>query len=205
MSEIKENKYLFSVNIIGNMPIINYWKIDSKLSGISTDYQTRIKKKQENNKTSLANCVINYFYHCFEKYPLIGALPYKFQEYDKQSIKFSFYLKNNLNGKIHSLENYVDKLKNICENKKDISFHDIKFSFTQDFSKFFNKKNSSLGLLMINILEITPIQIAKIMEHEFKIMSNGENIEKKLYIESKRRIELHKEAKFNIQNYSKII
>ena len=33
---------------------------------------------------------------------------------------------------------------------------------------------------MINILEITPIQIAKIMEHEFKIMSNGENIEKKL-------------------------
>ena len=58
---------------------------------------------------------------------------------------------------------------------------------------------------MINILEVTPIQIAKILERESKIMSNGESIEKKLILETKKRYELHKDAKINIQNYSKSI
>ena len=204
-AEIKENKYLFSLNIIGNTPIIHFWEIDSKLSGISTDYQKRNKNKQENNKTALGNCVINYFYHCFEKYPLIGALPYNLQKYEKKAIKVSFYLKNDLSDKIHYLEKYVDMLKMFCEGKKKISFHDMNFSFCQNYTEFFKSQKLSLGILIIKIIEITPIQIAKIMEHELKIMNNGENIEKKLYIESRKRIEHHKEAKFDIQNFSKII
>ena len=204
-AEIKENKYLFSLDIIGNQPIINYWEINSKLSGISTDYQKKIKHDHENSQTALGNCVLNYFYHCFEKYPLIGALPYKLQKYDKKSIKVSFYLKDDLNDKIHSLEKYVDMLKMFCESKKKTSFHDMNFCFCQNYSKFFKSFNSSLGSLMIDTLEVTPIQIAKIMEHEFKIMSNGENIEKKLYIESRRSSEFNRQAKFDIQNYSKRI
>ena len=204
-AEIKDNKYLFSLNIFGNTPIIHFWKIDSKLSGISTDYQKRNKNKQENNKTALGNCVINYFYHCFEKYPLIGALPYNLQKYEKKAIKISFYLKDDLNDKIHYLEKYVDMLKMFCEGKKKISFHDMNFSFCQNYNEFFKSQKLSLGILIIKIIEITPIQIAKIMEHELKIMNNGENIEKKLYFESKKRIEQHKEAKFDIQNFSKII
>ena len=204
-AEIKENKYLFSVNIIENMPLINYWEINSKLSGITTDYQERNKKKQEKRIISQGNCVINYFYHCFEKYPLLGALPYKFQKYDKKTLKFSFYLKDDIYDKKASLEKYLDMLKIFCENKKKTTFHDINFSICSNFSKFFLKKNSSIGLLIINLLEVTPIQIAKIMENEFKIMSNGEKIEKKIYKESKDLLEKNKEAKIEIQNYSEII
>ena len=190
---------------MGNMPLINYWEINSKLSGISTDYQKRNKKKQENKITSLGNCVLNYFYHCFEKYPLLGALPYKFQKYDKKALKVSFYLKDDFNDKINSLEKYLDMLKIFCENKKKTSFHDIYFSIYSNFSKFFLKKNSSIGFLIINLLEVTPIQIAKIMEHEFKIMSDGERIEKRLYKESRDLLEHNKETKIEIQNYSEII
>ena len=204
-AEIKENKYLFSIKVMGNMPLINYWEINSKLSGISTDYQKRNKKKQENKITSLGNCVLNYFYHCFEKYPLLGALPYKFQKYDKKALKVSFYLKDDFNDKINSLEKYLDMLKIFCENKKKTSFHDIYFSIYSNFSKFFLKKNSSIGFLIINLLEVTPIQIAKIMEHEFKIMSDGERIEKRLYKESRDLLEHNKETKIEIQNYSEII
>ena len=81
----------------------------------------------------------------------------------------------------------------------------MNFRFCHNYYKFFKSKNSSLGVLMINILEVTPIQIAKILEREFKIMSNGESIEKKLILETKKRYELHKDAKINIQNYSKSI
>ena len=205
IAELKESKYLFSLNIIGNKPIIKYREIDSRLSGISTSYQNRSKKKQENSKLALGHCVINYFYHCFDKYPLLGALPYNLKEYYKNEIKLSFYLKDELNDKYHYLKKYIDMLKMHCEGKKKTSFQDMNFNICKDYSKFFTSQNSSLGSLIIQILEVTPIQIAKIMEREFKIMSNGENIEKKLFIESKRRIEHHKEAKFDIQNYSKVI
>ena len=43
------------------------------------------------------------------------------------------------------------------------------------------------------------------MEGEFKVMSNGENIEKRLNIETKKRINQHKNKKFNIDDYSKMI
>ena len=114
-------------------------------------------------------------------------------------------MKDDLNNKINSLEKYIDNLKSSCEKKKNISFHDMNFRFCHNYYKFFKSKNSSLGVLMINILEVTPIQIAKILEREFKIMSNGESIEKKLILETKKRYELHKDAKINIQNYSKSI
>jgi len=203
-SEMKEIKYLFSVDIKMNIPQIHFWEINSKLSGISTDYQKRNKRKNDNTDISLGNCVINYFYHCFEKYPLLGALQYKLQKYEKKSLKFSFYIKNDLSEQIDSLKKYIDELKVCCQNKKKISFHDMNFSF-DDYKKYFIKKESTLGNLLIKILEVTPIQIAKIMEHEFKIMSNGENIENRLIIESKKRLALNKEAKFNIQNYSQLI
>jgi zinc transporter ZupT len=75
----------------------------------------------------------------------------------------------------------------------------MNFRFCHNYYKFFKSKNSTLGVLMINILEVTPIQIAKILEREFKIMSNGESIEKKLILETKKSYELHKDAKINVE------
>ena len=118
-AEIKEKKFLISVKVIGNIPVVNYWEINARLSGISSDYQKK-HKKHINNDISLGNCVINYFYHCFEKYPLLSALHYKFQKYDKKSIKLHFYLKDDLSDAISSLEKYIEELKKCFEKKKKL-------------------------------------------------------------------------------------
>ena len=65
----EKKDYLFSINIKDNFPIITYWEVDSQLSDISIKSKT-LRKNKENKKFSLGNCIVNYFYHCFIKYPL---------------------------------------------------------------------------------------------------------------------------------------
>ena len=206
-AEIKEKKYLFSMTPIeDNFPKINYWEIHSQLSGMSTNYQIKGKKQNiSNEKIPLGNCIVNHFYHCFEKYHLLGALQYYFKKYEKKDLNISFYVENNYFNKIIDLKNYLNELKSICENKKKISFSDINLNFIDDFRQNFEIKNSSIGYLLIKILEITPIQIAKIMRNEFKVLSDGENVEKKIYFESEKRSYLKKDIKINIIDYSKMI
>ena len=205
--EIKEKKYLFSLFFIEDViPLINYWEIDSQLSGISTNYQIRGRKQNISNaKIPFGNCIVNHFYHCFEKYPLLGALQYQFKNYQKNTLNISFFIDNYYCKKRENLKNYLNELRLICENRKKISFSDINFNFIDNYQQNFEIKDSSIGYLLIKFLEITPIQIAKIMSNEFKVMSDGENVEKKLYFESQKRTNLKKDPKINIIDYSKMI
>ena len=204
--EIKDKKYLFSITILENTPLINYWKVDSKLTGISTEYQIKGKKKNiESKKIPYGNCVVNYFYHCFEKYPLVGAIQYYFKKYEKKHLKIGFFVEKDYINRIHDLESYLNELKVICEKKKKIFFGDVNLSLFDIYKNNLERNETSLGNLLINLLTVTPIQIAKIMGNEFKIMSNGESIEKKISIETAKRNIQNKETKINLIDYSNMI
>ena len=89
--------------------------------------------------------------------------------------------------------------------EKKISFNDIDFNFIDEYNKNCIIKDSSLGRILINFLEIIPIQIAKIIGREFKVMSNGENIDKIINIETQKRKNMKKDTKINISQYSNMI
>jgi len=197
LAEINEKKYLFAINIKDNNPIISYWEIDSQLSDIYTNYKTILGKENtlnDNYNISSGNCVLNYFYHCFDKYPLLGAIQYNLKNYNKKSLKFGFCIKNKKANTIFELKNYLNELKKICQKKKNISFDDINFSFVNEEQSYI-LNDTSLGDLLINILEVTSIQIAKILGNNFTVMSNGEKIEEKL----------NKDKKISTTDYSKMI
>jgi len=121
LAEINEKKYLFAINIKDNNPIISYWEIDSQLSDIYTNYKTILGKENtlnDNYNISSGNCVLNYFYHCFDKYPLLGAIQYNLKNYNKKSLKFGFCIKNKKANTIFELKNYLNELKKICQKKK---------------------------------------------------------------------------------------
>ena len=84
-ADIKEKKYLFAVNLKNNKPSIFYWEIISQLSGIIINYTTSGENESiTNEKISLVNCVLNYFYKFFDKYPLLGAIDYNFKKYESK-------------------------------------------------------------------------------------------------------------------------
>ena len=210
-AEIKEKIFLFAVIYSeGNKYSIIYWEISSQISGISTKSKvSNIDENKSNKKIEHANCIINYFYHCFEKYPLLGAIQLNFIDYLNQKqikINIGFYLDNfNANNDISNCQKYINRLKkNIHGYKKDL-FDNIDFNFIDDYKKNYNIKDSSLGSLLIKFLEIIPIQIAKIIGGEFRVMSNGENIDKIINIETQKRENMHKDTKFNISQYSEMI
>ena len=206
-SEIKDKKYIFSINIKDNIPILRYWEIHSQLSGISMTCYTPGKKTKKSRKIfSPGNCIVNYFYHCFYKYPLQGAIQYMLREYMKKSIRLGFFLEKYKANTINDLKSYINELKSIYSQNKKISFDDIDFNYIDDYKNFYEIKESSLGDLLINLLEITPIQIAKIMENDFKIISNNEIIDEKISIEiNKRRRNNDKDEYINSSDLSKMI
>ena len=103
----------------------------------------------------------------------------KYMNKKNKSINLGFFLEKQNANSINDLKNYIAQLKRIIQKKRNISFDDIDFSYIDNIQKYYEKKESSIGNLLINILEITPIQIAKIMENKFQILDNGETIEKK--------------------------
>ena len=135
---------------------------------------------------------MNYFFHCFEKYPLTGAISSRRK--NDSSFKFDFFVDSKYNNKLSELHDYIKELIKQCEKDKEIYFHDIDFSLVSENNKF-TEKNSSFGELIIKILEITPIQIAKIIENKFIVMSNWVNIENNLSIEQD----------YNPRTYAKMI
>ena len=177
--ETNNKKYLFSISNTEKIPIIKFREIISNLSGIETNFTTNEENNSTNYEIPLGNCIMNYFFHCFEKYPLIGAI--SFRRKNESSIKFNLYVGNNNMNKINEFQEYIKELIKQCEKDKEIYFHDINFSFISENNKY-NENNSSIGYLIIKILEITPIQIAKIFENKFIVMSNWLNIEKSLSI-----------------------
>ena len=118
-SEINGKKYLFSLNNKNNNPKITYFEINSKLSGVSIFEQLKGNNENISENITIGNCVVNYFYHCFEKYPLIGAIQKNFREFEKKiEIKLSFCVEKKYKNKIKYLKEYITQLKLICQEKK---------------------------------------------------------------------------------------
>ena len=208
-AELKEGqKYLISVNLTNGAPKIAYWEVISRISGMFTDYITTggIADKME---ISLGNCVINYFCHCFLKYPIVDAIEYNYNKYGtKKTINLKIFIENQQSNsdKIYLLKDYFNELKSIWHNKKKIEDVNKIININIDNYKKNNKiKDTNLSEILIKFLELIPIQIAKIMSREFNIMSNGENFKKVLLKELKRREDLKKEVKINLDEYPNLI
>ena len=66
-----KNYYLLSLNINQEQPKIKYWEIYLNLSKITINISSENDKNFNKLKDlSLGNCIVNYFYHCFETYHL---------------------------------------------------------------------------------------------------------------------------------------
>ena len=124
-SEIGDKKYLFALNIEDKNPKIYYWTIFSQISGALANITIRENENEINEEIPLGNCIVNFFYLCFYKYPIIGAIEYAFKEYEpKKDLKLSFFIKNQNNElndnleTIKDLKNYAKELKELCEKKK---------------------------------------------------------------------------------------
>ena len=175
---INEKTYLLSYNQKENTPLIKYWEIFSELSNDLFE-SSRGKSKESRKKNFYpGNCVVNFFYHCFEKYYLISSIQYNRKSNDQ--IKLNIYLGANNEQKIDNFKKYVNQLKIICQDNKKIDFSDVNFGFIDNYKNLFNKKNSSLGALLLKFLEATPIQIVKIIDDEFEIMSDWTLLYEKL-------------------------
>ena len=80
----------FSICNVNEAPILYFCYIENdkfniKLKSISTSLSAKTAESSTNDKTKLnlseGNCVLNYFYHSFLKYPLIGALQYNYYSF----------------------------------------------------------------------------------------------------------------------------
>ena len=166
--EINYTKYLISLTINENKPKIKYWEIISRLSGFSTDWRTENSNIIQNQNISLGNCVVDYFFHCFSKYSLIGSIEYA-RGYNC-SIKLSIFVGSEQKNKLPEFNKYINELIKICEKVKNISFKDVNFGIINNYKKLYKIINTSLGEILIKILEATPIQIAKILGNRFEIV-----------------------------------
>ena len=194
-SEMGGKKYLFGITIVKNSPNITYWEIDSQLSD---SFITTKKKENEMKNIPIGNCIVNYIYHCFLKFPLFENIIYNIENEKKNLIKLSFYGESLEYENKNKLKKYIQNLlTNLKINKYG---SDGAIEYIDKYQNFIGLNNSSIGYLLIKILEITPIQIAKIMENQFKIISNGENIELKVIKEMNK-----KKDDISIEEYSGLI
>ena len=173
----EKNYFLLSFNINQEQLIIKYWEIYLNLSKIII----KISSENDNNNNklkdlSLGNCVVNYFYHCFEKYHLISSIEFNININNNNSTKLNIFLGKK--NKIHfeKFQKYIKILNKKSSENKKIDFDEIKFEFLKDHTTMYNKNNSSLGDVILKILETTPIQIAKIINNEFEIMSDWKQL-----------------------------
>ena len=174
-SLIHNQIYLLSLNIKENTPIIKYWKINSHFSNISMEYSdTEYIDKNKIINIPLGNCIVNYFFHCFEKYHLISSIQYNIQinSNSPNSTKFNIYL--GVNKKNSNFQTYVKHLREILKSNKNKDFDNINFKYLDNHHNLLEERDSSLGEILIKALESTPIQIAKIIENNLEIMSNWE-------------------------------
>ena len=172
----EKNHFLLSLNICQNQPIIKYWEIYLNFSKIIINSSLGNNNKNNLKDLSLGNCIVNYFYHSFEKYHLISSIEYNININNDFSTKFNIFLgKKNIKN-LGLFEQYIKNLiKKSNENKK-IDFDEIKFEFLKNHKNMYNKNNSSLGDIILKIFETTPIQIAKIINNEFEIMSDWKQL-----------------------------
>ena len=73
---------------------------------------------------------------------MLGAVQYNFRKFTKKTLKISFFVKKDYSNRITDLNNYLNDLKSVCENRKKISFSDINLRFIDDFRESLKIKDS---------------------------------------------------------------
>ena len=180
-----------------------YIKCKKILCSISSFSFELISKEKKNNELLFTegNCVFNYFYHSFIKYPSIGALQYNYQDIILNNIYiFVPNLKNGRNYKI-----YLEELKRICISERGLNYDDINYEFKGIFKNKKIKLSINLGDLMIKFIEVVPLQIAKIKNYFFKALSNGIDINKKDLYDTYVKKKKNDKVKISIQEYADYI
>ena len=177
--KIKNDIILYYIYIINNKIILGSRKILASSSSFSIESNyNKANLKEELNFTE-GNCVLNYFYHAFKKYPSIGAIQYNY--YNKKIENKDIYLYSPNLKKINNFKEYFEKLKNKCKKERGLEEEsDLNYIFQGIFKNKKIKKKIGLGFLIIKFIEIIPIQIAKI-KNSFQAMSNGKEITQDLY------------------------
>ena len=175
----------FSIcNKIDNCPILYFCyfennKFQIKLKQIDSSFSNLITKTNsyEEKKLNLpeANCVLNYFYHIFIKYPSIGALQYNYKINEKIR---NIYIYSNGLKQTKIFSDYLKKLKEISIEERQFNSEDIKFEFKGLFIKDRITTTINLDNLLIKFIQVIPLQIAKIKNYYFKAMSEGKEIKK---------------------------
>ena len=199
--QIRNEVILYFCYIKNDELIIQLKKLITSVN--SFNIETDINKNiSEELSLTEGNCVFNYFYHSFIKYPPIGALQYNY--YNKKNVKNIYIDSSSLKDSLNFKE-YFNELKNICINERGLNYDDLKF----ELKGLYRKKNiqdiKKLGDLIIKFIEIIPIQIAKIKNYFFKAMSNGKEINKQELYESYSQNNNKANINISIQQYADYI
>ena len=177
----KEGK--FSICNVKNIPILYFCYLENnnfqiKLTKILTSLSHLINESNSNNSRELklteGNCVINYFYHLFLKYPSLGALQYNY--YHNENLKKQIYLYSKDLKQTGKFKNYINELKELCIKERQFNSIDIDYEFQGLFRRDKIKNYINLDALILKYIQAIPLQIAKIKNHYFKSMSNGKDI-----------------------------
>ena len=195
---IKDVPILYFCYIENDKFEIKMKKILTSLSSVTFELNTHDK---EDLKLTEGNCVINYFYHSFIKYPFLGALQYNY--YNMEKLKNIFIFAKDLK-KTKKFKNYFNELKRICVKERQFNFDDIKYEFQGIYKREKIKNYINLDDLIIRFIEVIPLQIAKIKNYYFKAMSNGEEIKVNELYEKLIKNE-NNNIQISIQEYSDFI
>ena len=203
----------FSICNIKDNPILCFCylemdKFHIKLKKVLTSVSNLIITSNSNDDTELnlteGNCVLNYFYHVFIKYPALGALQHNY--YNSEKIKNIYIYSKGLKQKqTKNYKNYLKELKEFCINQRQLNPDDIKYEFKGIFKKDKVITSISLDDIIIKFIQVIPLQIAKIKNYYFKAMSNGKDIKKEeLYEKFSKNIN-DENVKISIEDYAKFI
>ena len=203
----------FSICQIKNVGILYFYYIENnelhiKLKKILTSVASfKIESNYDENSSeelnlTEGNCVINYFYHAFIKYPSIGALQYNY--YNKKSSKNIYIYSSNLK-EIQNYKDYFNELKSLCISERGLNYDDINYELKSIFNSKKIKNVINLGDLIIKFIEVVPLQIAKIKNYFFKAMSNGKDISIQDLYETYSKNIKDKNVQVSIQEYADYI
>ena len=196
---IKEVPILYFCYIENDKLEIKMKKILTSLSSIAFELYSH---DNENLNLTEGNCVINYFYHSFIKYPFLGALQCNY--YNIEKLKNIYIFSKDLK-KTKKFKNYFNELKRICVQERQYNFDDIKYEFQGIYKREKIKNYINLDDLIIRFIEVIPLQIAKIRNYYFKAMSNGKEIKLNELYEKLSKNKNDNNIQISIQEYSDFI
>ena len=203
----------FSICQVKNIGILYFYFIENnelhiKLKKISSSVSSfKIESNSDENSSEEldlreGNCVINYFYHAFIKYPSIGALQYNYL--NKKNSKDIYIYSPNLK-EIENYKDYFNELKSLCINERGLNYDDLNYQIKSIYNSKIIKNTINFGDLIIKFIEVVPLQIAKIKNYFFKAMSNGQDINTQDLYETFSKNTKDKKAQFSIQEYANYI